>query len=311
MESIMDHFNELDHRVCIELRYLVASSGSASMARVLFNESVFSKCATAIIDYCATSINAMNFETLRWFLSIMDGLFEKWTLKKGPLDKWEPKGLTSDDIYFGRFLEALVQSGSLEIFQECKRHLIILLQERSVTRQYVMQLCADAKVIRATAGIIDREHVLLAIWAALEMGNNDVTAYKCLGEALSIVARTTFSIVLAKALLEHGANIDYQRTKTCLTPIQLAARDDSPQAAELIMFFLYLGADPTILPARHGLQICDQKGPRNIAKWIGMSWDELVKMVKSDRERGFCPPEYQLVFPVDLISVLKFCLTKF
>lgn len=251
VESIMGHFDRLNCDVRIELKHLVASSGSASMARVLFNESVF---IDNMLNYCTTSIKAMNFETLRWFLSNM-----------GRLPASREYSIKSQE----NFLEALVQSGSLKIFQECKELLINLPPLTDEQARYMTDLYFKEQLIRDTARNVEREQVLLSIWAASGMRNTDTIAHNRLGEALRNVARTTCSIALTKALLESGANVNYQSKSVSLTPLEQAARHDSPQAAELMKFLLYHGADPKIHISGARVNICDQKGPKNIAKWIG------------------------------------------
>lgn len=287
VKSILNHFGRLKVNVQEELENFVASSGSASMAQVLCNGSY-----RRITKYCTSSIEALNFETLRYFLS-----------------KINEKAI--DYLTFKRFLQAILQSGSLEIFKECENYIINSLLKKGETGQTLMPTCVSVEVIRTTAKNPDREHFLLSIWAALGMGDKNERFWKRQSEGLRNVARTTCSLVLAKPLLENGAEVDFTITNgNSPTPLHQAARHDSPQAAELMKFFLYNGANPELCPQYRKIKISDEKGPRNISKWIGMSWDELVEMVKVDRERGFYPPEYRSVFSVEIVSTLRFCLTK-
>lgn len=297
VKSIMFHFNKLDYSVQREMLDLVASSGSGLMARVLSNARVPNEGWLDWIDYCTTSIKNMNFETLRWFLPKIDEALEKETV-----------------IDFGNtkfFLAALTESGSLEIFRECEKHVIILLRQNSSISYDNTRICLDGSMIRATAGNLDREHILVSIWAALKMGNMNANTRKYVREALGRVARTTHSIFLAKTLLEYGADVNHPKGRSFLGPLHFASRHDSHQAAELMRFLLYNGADPETHSNHARLQIRDEKGPKNIARWIGISWDDLVKMVKLDRERGFCPPEYRSVFSSEFIFILEFGLIEF
>lgn len=266
----LKYFDQFTYPVQEELTDLVASSGSASMAQVLCTF------RSRVMRFCIIAVNSMNFETLRWFLTKFD--FTKTGIP--------------DDI--DQLYAALIRSGSLDMLQECKKKFLIpLLQFNS--SKYAILPFISATVIVATAGDLEREHLLLSIWATLERKNNTMFR-EILEFALKVVAKTTCSLVLVKALLEYGADIDPRQLEECginsLTPLQNAARRNTPQAAELLKFLLYHGADPKHRPRRVRLKICDEKGPRNIAKWIGMSWDELVEMVKLDRARGYCPPEY-------------------
>ena len=288
VKSILNHFSQLDFTIRRELAHLVAASGSASMARVLCSGRIAS-----MTEYCTSSVEALNFETLRFFL---------------------PK-IREQIIIFHKYntlLQAIVQSGSLEIFKECENYIINALQKGRSDGTTFMATCVSVDVIRATAQGLDREHFILSIWAALGMGDINTRFWGLQSEGLRNVAKTTCSLVLAKSLLENGAELDFKKLGTSPTPLHHAARHDSPQAAELMKFLLYHGANPELYltPNRKVVKISDEKGPRNIAKWLGMSWDELVEMVKVDRERGFCPPEYRSVFSFEMISALRFCLTK-
>lgn len=278
VKSILNHFSQLKETVKAELRNLVASSGSASMAQVLCDDQINHGEG---LRFWAVSIESLNFETFRWFISGSDMTM---AIQSVPLSK---------------VLKAFVKSGSLEMFRECEKFLIHIILSFSENIKNVIPSAGtetffSEDVIGATDGYLDREHLLLSIWAALKSRN--ATAFSSLvilGGALGNVAKTTYSLVLAKALLEYGAQIDFRRSSYYLTPLHHTARQASPQAAELLKFLLYHGADPEPQSRRAKLKISEEKGPRNIAKWVGMSWDELIQKIKLDRERGFCPPEYR------------------
>ena len=275
VKNIQHHFSKLDEAVQTELLHLVASSGSASMALVLCN----GRSKPEMMNICISSIKSMNFETLRWFLSRIDTdiyYCDKFYRREpGPLHK------------------ALVESGSLEIFKEWEKHFIKILPKNSEWGKSLMHEIVSAILIKATAGISDREHLLLSIWAFVETRTENVGFGELWGDGLTNVAKTTCSIVLAKALLEYGVAVDFKKVERSPTTLHYAARNDSPQAAELMKFLLYNGANPEPLQVRSKFKISEEKGARNIAKWVGMSWEELVQKIKLDRERGFCPPEYR------------------
>lgn len=272
VKSILIHFSKLASYVKTQLLELVASSGSASMAQVLCSWTNISE--SDIISLWTVSIENMNLETYQWFLSTIN----------------RDRFLGYDDLR--RILVAVLKSGSLKIFQDCRSYLIDKILPAGPRSKTHMPLCFSTGTIESTAGNSDREHLLLSTWAILNTSDN-VKFRKRLENGFTNVAKTTCSLVLAKALLEYGTRIDFVPSKISLTPLHHAARDDSPQAAELMKFLLYHGADPGARPGKgRAKEISEEKGPKNIAKWVGMSWDELNQKIKLDRERGFCPPEY-------------------
>ncbi|MCJ1267692.1 hypothetical protein MMC22_007578 [Lobaria immixta] len=271
VNRIFDYFSKLNDSVQKELKDLVASSGSASMAQVVCN-------GPPNRDFLVKAIKVMNFETFRWCLSHIDS----------PIKELHASWLS--DI-----IGELIKSESLEMFQECEKYLIDRLSSRTYGEGIPAHPSIEQEVIEATSRDPDREKHLLSLWATLKMRS---TTSKFddrfnLGDALLNVGKTTCSLALAKALLEYGAEIDFRRSDRYMTPLHYAARQSSPQAAELVKLFLYQGANPELQAGRSKLKISEEKGPKEIAKWLEMSWDELVQKIKLDRERGICPTEYK------------------
>lgn len=282
VNSIMHRFDRLKDSVKTELEDLVALSGSASMAQVLYNRGSVSH--NIHLRFLANSIKGMNFETLRWLLSRTDIVIKEEISKSSP------------NFYDRMFLQRrvlvnLFESESLEIFQECEKFLIDMLR---LPRNGRVHLSVSSHVIKATAGYLVRENLLLSFWAACGMGDatSKFNSQENLSSALTNVAKTTCSLVLAKPLLEYGVKVNSQRTSISVTALECAAWQSSPQAVELMKFLLYHGADPELQARNSKLKISEGKGAKKIATWLGMSWDELVQKIKLDRERGICPPEY-------------------
>lgn len=277
VKSILHHFSKLDDSVRNELEDLVAFSGSASMAEVVCTLSAGDRA----LWHLARSIEGMNFETFRWFLSRIDDVIMK-----------------NRRLYdCGDVLRALLVSGSLEMLEQCDKMLIDMLTTNvpnSRKKEIPSSYSISQWVISATAGDLVRENILLSVWAALEMSSatSRFNSQENLDNALINVARSTCSLALTKALLEYGANANSQKHHHYMSPLHHAARQSSPQAAELMKFLLYHGADPEITSSRSKLKISEEKGAKEIAKWLGMSWDELIQKIKLDREKGICPPEY-------------------
>ena len=81
------------------------------------------------------------------------------------------------------------------------------------------------------------------------------------------------SIAIAEFLLRNGVDIDTRGTGG-YTALLLASKRKDQRAAELMKFLLESGANPHVIPS---LDIADRPGPRNISKWLGISWEQLVE----------------------------------
>ncbi|KAJ5826600.1 hypothetical protein N7447_003363 [Penicillium robsamsonii] len=74
-----------------------------------------------------------------------------------------------------------------------------------------------------------------------------------------------------------------------------AAAKKTREAAELMKLLLLAGADPNAFhqrtkdsePKSPGMG----KGAKQISKWLGMTWDELVKWAAEQRSRSTSEPE--------------------
>ena len=98
-----------------------------------------------------------------------------------------------------------------------------------------------------------------------------------LQSALNAVALRNRSVVLAKALIECGAQIGLL--------LGYAATGTSRKAAEMIKFLLLGGADPseiTTSSPKGGVPITLLS--QQIQKHLGMTWDELVKWTQEQRK---------------------------
>lgn len=87
------------------------------------------------------------------------------------------------------------------------------------------------------------------------------------------------SVALAKILLQSGVDVNYlgrHPTSHSNTALYIASGRRGQRAAELMRFLLESGADPS-LKGKKGNAIADKPGPRNIKKWFGISWDQLVE----------------------------------
>lgn len=281
IEKLMPHAEALPEEARVELRRLAAYSASSATLELVSRMYPCRPWKDADwIDGLISSIEAQNMETLNWHLS-------------GELV--HPSTFAASYRATTDLCDALVKAASMEM---------LLLIEPNFLRFYkygklhggMAKVSLRPRVIKATARQDDREKNLIFLWRAMSTiediwssGNN----HFYLDSALGYVAQTTCSLPLAQALLQLGAKVDGGRSKgSTITPLHHVARRSSPEAAEFIKFLLYQGANPDRDLKRKGQiqSIKDEIGVKNIGKWLNMSWDELVKKVTEDRERGVVWP---------------------
>lgn len=133
-----------------------------------------------------------------------------------------------------------------------------------------------------------------------------------LGRALLAVSRTTCSILLAKTLIEEGANVNYQdippleltnqvaAPRLAKSPLHEATLKTSQQAANFTKFLLLEGASPdldcNIKNLRNEKKTTlstvrtpgMQNGAKRISKWLDMDWEELVRWAAEQRSQRSC-----------------------
>lgn len=119
------------------------------------------------------------------------------------------------------------------------------------------------------------------------------------GRALKLVSKNCCSVVLAKALVTCGAEVNYRvgrgaRDPGALTPLHCAAKKTTMEAAYLIEFLLLSGADPDteIWSGRDGRKRYTpsmEPGAKGISKWLGRTWDELVEWAARERQAQGLP----------------------
>ena len=89
-------------------------------------------------------------------------------------------------------------------------------------------------------------------------------------------AQRCCSIAIAEFLLRNGVDINYHPNGGNTALFSASKRKDQ-RAAEMMKFLLESGADPLGPTTPRVLPIADQPGPRNISKWLGISWGQLVE----------------------------------
>lgn len=112
---------------------------------------------------------------------------------------------------------------------------------------------------------------------------------------LKSVARLGCSVTLAAELLRIGASINDHQGREQRSVLHWASLHDSAAGAKMMEFLLFRGADPDAfqeIPANekggtstnaYTKMIRDEKGAKNIQKWLGRCWDDLVEETKHIR----------------------------
>lgn len=157
------------------------------------------------------------------------------------------------------------------------------------------------QVIRATAGNGTREELLIAFWNHFGWKQREWRwQRKLYGVALINIARTTCSISLAGYLVDAGVEIDHRHSVKYPTPLHYAATQDKKEAADLMRFLIHHGANPNPqqepldiqtsrgLIRKTRLKIQEEKGPLGISKWLGITWEELLKEAPERKPEESC-----------------------
>ena len=255
VRNLIDQFKALPAEIRKELRECAASVGSAAMFDLIqpFNEYF-------PIELLQFSIRAANIDLFKHLLS---------------RSKLESPSMLITEI---------LKSDSEEIFEDWVRYAYIEAKKpRKKGSCSFGTLYTIPSTLRATAGDPSRENLLITTWEKL--GVLESLDHLYLGSALTYVVSTTCSVKLAKYLINHKAEVDFRRSISYPTPLQHAARQNSAAAAEMMRYLLLQGANPELKGDRARLRICEEKGAKGIAKWLGMSWDELVANTKEERKK--------------------------
>ncbi|KAF4151939.1 hypothetical protein CNMCM6069_002829 [Aspergillus lentulus] len=170
---------------------------------------------------------------------------------------------------------AFVKTDSEDMWRLCEQFMAALSRADDMDRR-MSDVCFEEPVINATCRVAKRENMLLSLWESVA-GIKKLKAAK-LSYSLGVVARTTCSIPLGRALLQYGADVNGQRSKLAVSPLQFAARKSSIENAEFMRFLLSAGADPD--QVSRSRKPSDGIGAKEIVRWLGMTWNELVEQTR-------------------------------
>jgi len=277
VKAFLPEFNRLNTTVREELQKLAAIAGSPAMLHLI---APLKECGQPKFpkDLIICSIRGENMETFRYLLSESRSC--------------TPAHYSRLYVSYSTVLGQVLMSDSEEMYEEWEKYVDIEIKAGSGQSGWPTEARYIASsVISATAGNPRREQVLLLLWEKVDLYKSCGVTY--LGDALVNVASTTCSVKLAKFLIDCGAKVDHRRSSKYRTPLHHAARRTTAEAAEMMKFLLFCGADPDADPLacdsfrdrRQYLRIQDEKGAKGISKWLGMSWDDLVTKAKEERQR--------------------------
>lgn len=94
---------------------------------------------------------------------------------------------------------------------------------------------------------------------------------------LTILGERCCSLAIAEFFLANGATVDGLRGENSQmdTPISTAAQQNNRESAKFMEFLVKKGA--RLIGSINAKALSKYKGPKNIQKWIGITWEELIK----------------------------------
>lgn len=283
VRELLPRFGQLDSVAQRELRMLAAFSGPLAMFQLLTKEPLTDYPRSNLVYFIEEAIKGENIDVLNWISAVIPTYTSLWT-----------------GDYLSTSSHAMAMSSTApEIFEHWKEHFAKCSPKPGTN----LNVCIGFGVIRS-AKSPTRALELAAIWR--EQVSFGHLGKKALGNALRNVAETTCSVVLAKALLECGADVDFRFNdrRQARTPLHVAATKSNAEAANLMKFLLESGADPNAsAEVKRGLVKRDwrargsyqreetrtpsmERGAQNISKWLGMTWDQLVRSTEAQRTKG-------------------------
>jgi hypothetical protein len=264
VDRLLPRFRKLPYQVKLELKKLAAFTGSLAMARLLIETD-----NPADNDWSVVIVESMKGENIEVL---------SWATSESQPEKFLGFGLSP-------IHEAAMSSSAAEVLELWEKNF-------SKLNLWGSPCVVNASLIRAVKSPMS-EIRLSTIWKERASSGELSTAH--LSDALREVAETTCSIVLTKVLLECGANVNFKRGSVISkTALHVAATKTTAAAAELMKLLLLSGADPKISAKTKNRGIhrptetrtpSMERGAQNISKWLGMTWDQLVKWAEEQRQK--------------------------
>ncbi|KAI1770676.1 hypothetical protein F4818DRAFT_432308 [Hypoxylon cercidicola] len=262
MKGLASHLMRLEHHKLEKIRGLVAFSGSLEMARVVFDPEYSPTEARRRREIMIKAVEGRNRPVFAW-------LCENISISKA--DEFSDHSVNT----------TLMDSGSTELFDIWQDNLT-----RFDHQHHSLKWDAIPK-----KPVPDLEIRLAKFWEnnALKDSMKDKWS-----KALKNVAEYSCSSQLAKTLIQCGAdpNFGISRGAHLNTPLLLASRKTTEEAANIMKILLLAGADPYYEKKlqqgqnKGNIEIAAMgAGARGISRWLGMTWDELVAWAKEERKK--------------------------
>jgi hypothetical protein len=202
----------------------------------------------------------------------------KWTLSKS-----DP-----DDV--AKFVKAMLDTSSDQIFSLWEEHLVTISQYEGREEMFKdpedrLDVVMKQPVFSEVKDDLVKEARLKHTWGVL----SKLWIPDSFSAALIRVAKSTCSIPLAKELIKLGANLDYPinhyKKNGGMTALRLAAKKTTKEAALFMQFLLSQGASDTEQRQHNSeaFNIGNERGAKEISKWLGVTWEELVESNKIRR----------------------------
>ncbi|KAK2612782.1 hypothetical protein QQS21_001234 [Conoideocrella luteorostrata] len=278
VKTLLQRNYKLQDRIQEELLNLAAFSGSATMLDLLWEKYVRHNEGGLMWRVAISSIEGENEETLTFILSKM-------------LKDW----VTPNRRYYNgirmcaNMLSKSVSTGSMNVLNLVEDFMVAS-SKKSVMASAHFKLASMAmNVIRATGQCPEKEDWVSNLWLKLGARHEAAkTQHRNFGAVLHAVARTTLSIRFAQKILGYGVSVDNRKSSIYPTPLQSAAKRSSAESAKFIEFLLHQGANPDTRSGRYGKfkSVREEIGAQEIAKWLNVSWDDLIQKVKNEREKA-------------------------
>ncbi|KAF5700224.1 nacht domain-containing protein [Fusarium mundagurra] len=241
---------------------LLASHGSVAMARLVFGEQLSLFNDIVKTSFVPHAIKSCNIPVVEWALS--NSTLAEWKFLR--------------DI----FSSNIMASDSVEVFDSWRNNVL--------SGNFGSMAISEYLVGRKWSPVMELQ--LASFW--IELSKLGYFYVKTASSLLRDLASGSCSLVLAKALVTCGADVNYRSKKssTDLRPLHHAIKKTSAEAAELVKYLLLSGADPHVKVIRlsgknkgQAINLSLEPGAKGISKWLGKTWDELVEWAAEERRK--------------------------
>ena len=192
-----------------------------------------------------------------------------------------------------KFINAALGTKSEDVYAVWEKHILNLLEKTRDRLKYLEPPTEDLfkkKLYTEIKGNDLKENRLKHLWRKI---SRKYMTPEELGDILVRIAKASCSLNLAQEVLHLGAPVDYPTNyKDGITALQAAAKKNTQEAALLMQLLISKGASTIGCDSRGIIiDIGTLQGPKNIAQWLGMPWDELLEQYPNTRSQN---PTYLL-----------------